>query len=119
MKIKVSRTLAEALDDVRETHNDERILNLHVQTKFDASKSWGTGWTPLNDLTALELSKILIYGYEIEETPHEKLKRLYDAPPQYVGEENVMLAMQLETAFRHGIKTALKMLDAQVKGIND
>lgn len=117
-KIIVSRKLAEAIDDVRGAYDDERLLTLHVQTKIETGKSWESEWKPLNDLAILEMSKVIIFGYEVEPTPEEKLLELYKQQVSW-SDTNDLDDKRAHTTYSNAIRKTLDVLGIVVKGIND
>ena len=102
-KIKVSREVADAIDWVKNNANFENAMFIQ------SNESWaGDSLVVLNDLKVEELARLLIIGYEIEETPEEKALVYYEE----LGKRN------LEGIRRH-IANVLTIAEIKIKGIND
>jgi hypothetical protein len=113
----VSKEVAEALEKVKEDqkNNFARIVEYHVEE----SPEWSSELAPLNSLSLDSMIRALYIGYEVEKTPEEKIKELFDSyGPQLTGfraghhepdDERVQM----------GIKLTLDKLGMKVEGIND
>lgn len=62
-KIKITQKQADAIEDVLETHNRDRVLDLHVIKNVSC---WEDEWKSLNDLLPHQLARALYIGYEVE-----------------------------------------------------
>ena len=106
-KIKVEKEIFEALKfwEERNRNSLEDVLYIRQhQGGFISQKL-----APINNLSIEDLCKCLIIGYELEETPEEKLLDLY---------KNSVINGYEGVQFRRGINETLKILDIKVKGIN-
>ncbi|PFW41339.1 hypothetical protein COL28_20630 [Bacillus thuringiensis] len=103
-KVKVSCEVADALELARVIRSDETITNMCI------SKSFVEDQSPLNNLNPYIMVKILINGYEVEQTPEEKLMNHY--------KECVYSHTTDDQIYARGIKKAVNILGLEIKGIN-
>lgn len=119
-KIKVSRAVANFIESYEKSYMyvgwDNKMLSEHAYQYCSGSYLDES----LKGVTPLQLSKILIYGYEVEETPEEHLSRLYLFPPKYLWVDNTHRSVEtrIKIAYRDGIEIALKLMEVEVKGIH-
>lgn len=107
-KVKVSRVIAEALRTVLSNGNISSCIEKHVH-----------GWDyepkfPLKKLTTEEFARCCLTGYEVEETPEERLLKIYQA-----HEERPSIQPVWNDGVVDGIKMALDTLNIKIKGINE
>lgn len=123
-KIQVSREVADFIDKYEKNlacvpgWKDHLIME-HSRNWYEDFENSKEEAMCMSKISPLMLSRILIYGFEVEESPEERLVKLFHDPAtSYEYEDDAAIRMRLQTAFRHGVKTALKILDIKVKGIN-
>lgn len=64
-KVKVSKEVAEAIESAKSVYSEESIVNIAIKKSFVAEKE------PLNNINPYIIVKMLLHGYEIEQTPEE------------------------------------------------
>lgn len=76
------------------------------------NKTWIYDYRPLRDMGFEKFLQALIVGYEVEveDTPHEKLRKEHKTASGWKNTERI--------AYRSGIRTALAILGEKVEGIN-
>jgi len=107
-RVKLPREVAEALDDVKYMglHNIiEQVVNMHAYEVVTSQLSdirhhFRADWRLL--------AEALVNGYEVEETPEEKVRKLFDG--SYPG---------MDAQYRAGIRHTLDALGISMKGVND
>ena len=111
-KVKVSKEVAEAIKTLSENHSKDHILYLiandkeRILRRFDM---YAVDYLKKNT-SPLQLARILINGYEVEQTPEEKLQALYkDCKYSHDSDDET---------FAKGIKTALNILGIKINGVN-
>lgn len=102
-KVKVSAAEGQALSDYRGTKSLEYDVNYYIQN----NKDWRDDFKPLKDMGFDKFVAALVNGWEVEKTPHERIKEYYDT--------NANLGNTLVTA---GVRNTLKYLDIKIAGIN-
>ena len=105
-KIKVSKEVAIAL---------EVALKVTSKRNFFEEHSNKMQWTledylPLNKISNWDMAQILINGYEVEETPEDRMLDFYN---YYNGDSDY------EKGFRDAVEYTLEQLRHKIKGIND
>lgn len=113
-KVKVSREVAEAIEYLL-NHEDygytkEKLLVAHAGMEKYPKRNWA-GDNPLNDIDLLVLAAILVNGYDIEQTPEEKLAEFYRG--------RVNSSNDYEREYAHGIEFAVRSLGIKIKGVNE
>lgn len=111
--ITISKEVAHALEIVKKEQNNnfQTIVEYHM----DKFPEWSSELTPLNALSLDSMIRALYIGYEVEKTPEEKVKELYNnygpnsRDEQYYADERVQM----------GIRQTLNVLGMKVEGIND
>lgn len=107
-KLKVNKKMGEALDfAIKERGGDiNKLLKQHSKEEIP----WrGKRISELNRLNLEDMARALIVGFEVEETPEEKLLRFYKGNS---GNE------KFDDAFNKGIEAALEALNIKIRGIN-
>lgn len=111
-KVKVSKEVAEALHTLLENHSKDHIMFLvgdrgqHSIRRFDEEAV-----VLLRKRTSpLELAKMLIDDYEVEQTPEEEITRKYDT---HFGSEQ-----PFDRGIARGIEITLEAFNIQIKGVN-
>lgn len=110
-KVKIPRDVADDIEKLRRVNTS----NQDIIYKF----AWDTenGYMELVAYAAYYFEtfiQALVNGYEVEETPEDKVRGLFNTPPIFnngIGE--------LSTAYRNGILDTLEMLNITIKGVND
>ena len=115
-KVKVSsemnKAIESALDEYDRDPND--VLANH---KYD----WVFECAPLNSLNHFQLAELLINGYEVEQTPQEKIKAYFDNCERILGEfkDGCLLMNADYKGRREGVLATLSLLNIKVSGVND
>lgn len=115
-KVKVSKEVATALEKAIKVSGKEALLNDHANIL-----SWTLDcYLPLNELSIWKMAQILINGYEVEETPEEKVKSLYEncinSRDKFKFGCKYYISWNAEA---RGIENCLNRLGITIKGIND
>jgi hypothetical protein len=106
----LKKNVALAVESVMMNNSKEDIIKFHIDRD-----EWTGEWSPLNSLTLDYLVRAVYIGYEIEKTPEEKVKELYDSyGPSRHGKREPS-----DERVRMGIKLTLNTLGMKVEGIND
>ncbi|RPK29844.1 hypothetical protein [Paenibacillus xylanexedens] len=105
-KLKVKKNQAKAIEILRQNHTDDQIMADHA----DGWKK--TFLQPLNKLNALDLARALLIGYEVEETPEEKLLDMY----KY---RSASRTDREHSVVRETIFSVLEITGKKVPGINE
>lgn len=117
-KVKLTQEQADALDNLRGTYfSDDRILEVHC----DPENAWRSIYECLNDIPNTELASALINGYEVEQTPEEKLREYYEELGRCRDtslEEDDLKDVAINASKRVGIRYALNTLGIKIEGIN-
>ena len=105
-KFKVDKKTFDALEKWKEKRINPFKTAMELKSKGSVFIS--NDFLPLNNLDMEQLAKCLIVGYELKETPEEKLLNLYkmDSSNEY------------ENGIDRGIKMTLDILNIKIKGIN-
>lgn len=110
-KVKVSREVATFIEDYEKSYMyegwDNKMLSEHAYQHCSGSYLDES----LKHISPLQLSKILIYGYEVEKTPEEKL---FD---NYNNHRRSAIKSPYSRGVSDGIVMALVRLGIEVKGI--
>ena len=109
-KVKVSKEMFEALK-VMEGYTKKGILTL-VEQKVNDFQHKPFQFKILNSLTLEEVLDIYYKGYELEETPEEKLSKHYDVMKKHIVDP-------FDHGYVAGIESAIRMLGIKIKGINE
>lgn len=75
---------------------------------------WLGIYAPLKNLSVDTLIRILYIGYEVEQTPEEKIIDAYEE-----SERRAYDGSEYHDGFADGISYTLNTLDKKIKGIND
>lgn len=113
MKVTVSKEVANAFEYLKEIRNytsDNDLLTEHAEAI--ATKDWYDSLEPLNKLDLITFSKMLIEGYEVEQTPGEKVAELFKAK---FGDG----WGNYQDGVRYGIRKTLDTLNIKIPGVND
>lgn len=113
-KVKVSSEMAKAIEGALDEYSSDpnQVLENH---RYD----WISECVPLNSLNHLELAEILLKGYEVEQTPEEKIQQ-YVKDAQNTLEEYAALDVRKWSEGKiQGVIFALDTLGIKIKGVND
>lgn len=109
----VSKEIAHALELVKEDHKNN--FALIVEYHVEEFPEWSSELAPLNTLSLDTLIRALYIGYEVEKTPEEKVKELFDSyGPNSRGKREPS-----DGRVQVGIRLTLNTLGMIVEGIND
>jgi hypothetical protein len=109
--ITLKKHIAGAIDSVMMNNSKEEIIVEHA----NGNNEWTGEWSPLNALSLDSLIRAVYIGYEVEKTPEEKVKELYDNyGPNSQGHQ-----VNMDERVQMGIKLALKSIGMKVEGITD
>jgi len=100
-KVMLSKQEAEALEAALELNGGDRS---GVSQYHGVKGLWEGNRKPLNDLDLETINCALYVGYEVEESPEEKVKEYYD---YLLVPDNKMI-----------VKATLTLLNIYIKGIN-
>lgn len=123
-KIVLSKHVAVALGKALSNHlnNKEEVLKTHADISINKNGKWiGGNFQYLNELSLEQMAIALYVGYEVEETPEEKLLNVWQST---WDEYNRITDFQnrpgggYENGFAKGIEKAIDILGIQIKGIN-
>lgn len=115
-KIILTKRQAVALEKALENlFTKETVLKTHASIELKEKEKWkGSNYQYLNELTLEEMAIALYRGYEVEQTPEEKvLKKL-----NYVSSEEADFTTEYYSGFTDGIVSVLQAYGIQIKGIN-
>ncbi len=124
-KVKVSREVAEVLNTLEKTKLSKDAVLRNYATFLDEGVERKTNpcQTFVNDgISLLGLAEILVKGYEVEQTPAEKIKELFEKNLDMYDQakEN---GLDEEAMFRDGrsdgILRTLEILNIKVPGVNE
>lgn len=112
-KIKVSREVAEAIEYLL-NHKDygytkETLLVSHAVMEKYEKRSWAEEVKSLNNVDLLVLAEILVNDYEVELTPHEKVRKFVE------GYQDID---DFSHGIRVGITEVLDILNIKIEGVN-
>ncbi|WP_342417158.1 hypothetical protein NST83_07475 [Paenibacillus sp. FSL R10-2782] len=111
-KLIVSKSQAEALAAIISNQEQFEAIQAHMRTD-------GLGWSrldraALNGMNIENLIGALVFGYEVEKTPEEKLLYMYENPLiRYAATNSLTTA-----AYKQGIADALNAVGKVIEGIN-
>ncbi|MER1998395.1 MAG: hypothetical protein ABS882_01365 [Lysinibacillus sp.] len=121
-KVKVSREVAKAIDFVINVAEIQFKDVMGIMLEGGFSRPENKKAFPLNNLPLKQIAAILINGYEIEETPEEKLLGIYNLTwHEYNRITNFQEKHggEFENGFAKGIEKAIETLGIKIKGINE
>jgi len=79
-KVKVSKEVAEAIEQLRKSQDDEKILYQASSVILEIGRfkrKDKSAIVTLHEISPMKLARALINGYEIEQTPAEKVAEQY------------------------------------------
>lgn len=114
-KVKVTKEVAEAIEALRKQgDSDEEILRVLA----DPDDGWATPKTEiLNDIPFITVVKAVVIGYEVEETPEEKISKYYY---EALERSNSQYSNVRHVAYgdMRAVKYTLDTLGISIKGVN-
>lgn len=110
-KIKVSKDVAKDLEFVSQ-YSFDSTLEAHMKSEWSEHYSKG-----FKDLKTKDLASALINGYEVEETPEEKILETFKRQV-YWQKTNDIFDKRAHTAYADAILYTLDTLGIKIKGIN-
>ena len=117
-KIILSKRVAVALEKAlsNNLNNKAIVLKTHADILFneDLSRWKGDNYKYLNELSLEDMAIALYVGYEVEETPEEKILIKYEEFKEY----QELRLDDFEDGFCVGIEFCLDALGIEIKGIN-
>lgn len=107
-KVKVSREVAEAIEFLKKEfdYNFEAFMKVSLNDGWHINKNC----TALNKISVEDLAKILINGYEVEQTPEEKVEEYYK---KLLNSDDTQ-CKNMALAVSH----SLSLLKKRIKGVN-
>lgn len=121
-KVKVSREVAEFIKSYEENVAscngwEDHLLMEHSREFFGSFEGAKDEALCMKDIPPIELAKILINGYEIKQTPEEKLLATYERQRAW-QETNDPFDRRAHTAYGNAIVYTLDTLGIKIEGIN-
>lgn len=105
-KVKISREASEAIELMRA---QGATLTEIVERHYDGELIPVNGYEHVSGLSLDTLIRALYIGYEVEETPEDKVMELYKNPDLHELNPN---------SYRIGIRDALNALNIKIDGVN-
>ena len=105
-KVKLNSKQATALEYVLSKYTGKEIILTHASNP----NGWLERASGINSLDFDTLVKAIYYGYEIEQTPEEKLEELYDKYENYFLMSTSQTQRSYYQGICHGIKIARENL---------
>lgn len=111
-KVVVTKEVAEAIErylDGDDTYR-EKLLEDHAGN-YSSGANWsdfydGKVYNALDSLSLMEMAEILVNGYEVEKTPEDKVRELFESSPFAIERKS-------------GIVRTLNLLGIKIEGVND
>jgi hypothetical protein len=114
-KVKLTREVAEAMDRFQHQYGSETLFRVEGYVGEDTAQADAydiVRWMRKGNYRTYYTA--LVNGYEVEETPEEKVRGLYSNKIPFhngIGE--------LSISYRAGIRDTLDALNIKIKGVND
>lgn len=114
-KVRLPREVGNSIKRIRENYKSGCEYDLEF-----LSKERYSGMDEITEFVYESRENMILYyqalvnGYEIEETPEEKIQEMFKKPGPFndgIGE--------MSTAYRNGIRDTLDTLNITIKGVND
>lgn len=111
-KVKVSKEVAEAIEFLRKDYNYgfAEFMQVRCNGEFHSIRKA----FPLNDVPVERLASVLINGYEIEQTPAEKVAEQY----RNLSELYEKFGHDSDLASMRGIEFVAKAYGLKIEGVN-
>jgi hypothetical protein len=104
-KVVLSKDVAEAIERWLTTRTKEELLKLHAEDDC----GWIMVYESLIGVPLMTLASALVNGYEVEATPEEKIKNVYDC---------YSCDTRYDIGVRYGIRRTLELLGKPIPGVN-
>lgn len=123
-KVKVSKEVVEAIEQLRKTMDDDRILYATTSPIIDLGifkRKEKPAVLTLREILPMKLATSLVNGYEIEKTPEEEITAEWERLSgvwRMACRYNDCGDMRVADAKQSGIKFALDALGIKYKGVN-
>lgn len=114
MVVKLTKEQAEALGNARQIWEDSEMVEIHASS---GKCRWSENSQALESLSLDTLIKALYIGYEVEQTPHDKVRELYNEIDKAYT-HTFPDATSLRVFAKQAIKTTLDILGEEVEGVN-
>lgn len=119
-KVTIPKEVAGAIEELRTNVESDIDLIASISERKIAPQIKISNWLNVNDWAEREslLLSALVNGYEVEKTPEDRVRELYDE----------QVALEKETQGRdesyhfgkqRGIIATLRLLDMKIEGVND
>ena len=115
-KVKVSREVANFIESCKSNGTfywEDELLYGHASFMNGSDVAVREDAKCLNKYSTFELAQILVLGYEVEETPEEKIKEKYE-----LFTDTTSFNKGFVDGYSLGVKNVLKILGIEIKGIN-
>ncbi|WEY98938.1 hypothetical protein P5634_13790 [Bacillus subtilis] len=114
MKPTITKEQADAIEFwLKEYGTDKgRFIEAHAND----NREWYGECAPLNDLDIMSLAAALVNGYEVEKTPEEKVRELYNQHRHEAACSFTDEGTNLSLGKAFGIKEASKVFGVDVEG---
>jgi hypothetical protein len=117
-KVKVSKEIKDAIEDFRMCYPEsfpKNVMQVATEQERFIGKTVHCHTLKLfAELNFNGLLQSLVVGYEVEQTPEDKVRELFKNPgPFYNGIGGT------STAYRDGIRETLDALNIKISGVND
>lgn len=119
-KVKVSREVADFIESYE--NNAGGLAGWEESLLVQHCEAWATGFNDvrpevkvMENLSPLQLSKILVYGYEAEKTKEERVLSLYQVLQEEIEEKN----LPFDKGAAAGVRLTLKKLGIEIEGVTD
>jgi hypothetical protein len=115
-KTVITKEQAKAIEGLREIgSSDERILSVVA----DPNNSWLGDYKSVNDMEVLTLASALINGYEVEQTPEEKVRGVYEMAKKTEGQMHTEKFKSKWQGVQQGVEYTLGALGIKIEGVNE
>jgi hypothetical protein len=120
-KVKLTQQQADALEKMFELgiNTKSRIIELHVKLP----DGWKDHCTPLNDMDLDDLITAIYIGYEVEQTPEDKVRKTFEYALEQIEKHDFGHGDNQNAehwkSLKSGIIFTLESLNIKIKGVND
>ncbi len=113
-KVKVSREVEQALNAALEEYDGDK--NLVIENH---NYDWVFECAVLNNFDTLEIARMLINDYEVEQTPEEEIAEVYQEAKQNFRFKKSISNAAFNEGICDGIITTLDLLNIKIDGVNE